>query len=336
MREDIQISIDYSRILTKLVKIEEHQLFHILQGTSLTPEEYLKKEGYINWGDQHRIIENVLSFTNDPDLGLKVGQYYPLSTHGIGGVAAMASATLIEAIEVFIEYYPVRVQFLEVALAKTDSELLYSIELLVEQDHVGKFLTDTVLISMYSMLTTLIGYEVEDIGIDVMFEKPNNHEEYAKCLPGKIQYARDKMQFRIPIRYGNVQISTHDSRTLLWAQQQGQPVLQGLLSHRNYTKRVQAILREHLGTILSQEVVANELHVSGSTLARKLREEGTCFRSVVESEHQYMANHYLRNTDMTIEEIGEALGYFDTSSFRRAFKKWFGVPPSKYLSQYSK
>ncbi|MBH0173488.1 helix-turn-helix transcriptional regulator [Fictibacillus sp. 23RED33] len=53
--------------------------------------------------------------------------------------------------------------------------------------------------------------------------------------------------------------------------------------------------------------------------------------------HQLRINtslHLLQNTQMTISEIAEYLGYCDQSYFNRVFKKWMGVAPSKYNHHY--
>ena len=41
----------------------------------------------------------------------------------------------------------------------------------------------------------------------------------------------------------------------------------------------------------------------------------------------------LRNTDMSIDEISVAVGYLNTSSFRRKFKQEIGMTPSQFRSK---
>lgn len=38
----------------------------------------------------------------------------------------------------------------------------------------------------------------------------------------------------------------------------------------------------------------------------------------------------LENTDDSIDEIAERLGYMNPGHFRRMFKNYFGLPPSRY------
>lgn len=42
------------------------------------------------------------------------------------------------------------------------------------------------------------------------------------------------------------------------------------------------------------------------------------------------ARRMLENTDDSIDEIAERLGYMNPGHFRRMFKNYFGLPPSRY------
>ena len=46
------------------------------------------------------------------------------------------------------------------------------------------------------------------------------------------------------------------------------------------------------------------------------------------------AKHMLEATDTGIEEIAEQVGYEDSSSFRRLFKRMAGAPPTQYRERY--
>ena len=80
----------------------------------------------------------------------------------------------------------------------------------------------------------------------------------------------------------------------------------------------------------AQDEVASALHLSVSTLRRRLAEEQTTFRALVEETRQLLAEELLATRRLTIEEIADRLGYAEASSFVHAFKRWKGVPPRRY------
>ena len=79
--------------------------------------------------------------------------------------------------------------------------------------------------------------------------------------------------------------------------------------------------------------VAGRLGVSRRTLQRKLRAEGTPFRAVLEQTRKRLALHYLRNTELRVEEVAFLLGYDDPTSFYPAFRRWTGSTPEQTRSR---
>jgi len=72
--------------------------------------------------------------------------------------------------------------------------------------------------------------------------------------------------------------------------------------------------------------------MSSRSLSRQLKADGLTFRSVKEQVRKDMALSYMRN-GRNLSDIALMLGYNDQPAFTRAFKRWFGVPPSKYRSE---
>jgi AraC-like DNA-binding protein len=79
-----------------------------------------------------------------------------------------------------------------------------------------------------------------------------------------------------------------------------------------------------------QEVIADTLNVSLRSLQRKLKEEETSFKNLLEDTRQQLALHYLRDTRRSIGEITYLLGFSEPSNFTRAFKRWTGKSPLQY------
>ncbi len=80
------------------------------------------------------------------------------------------------------------------------------------------------------------------------------------------------------------------------------------------------------------ENVAEEFGISGRTLQRNLSAENTSFNQMVKDIQKIMTFNYLEAKELSIDEIAYLVGYTETSSFYRAFKKWTG----KTVSQYQK
>ena len=57
------------------------------------------------------------------------------------------------------------------------------------------------------------------------------------------------------------------------------------------------------------------------------------FRTLVLEVRRELAQKYLADKTMPLAEISYMLGFSDTSSFSRAFKKWTGDPPAVFRTQ---
>lgn len=108
-----------------------------------------------------------------------------------------------------------------------------------------------------------------------------------------------------------------------------------VLGERNSTlstaQQVQAFLNAALARtapIPSSADIASAMSISDATLRRRLREEGTNYLSERERCLRRAAEYQLRNTNRDIEQIASALGFSDSTAFRRAFHRWTGQAPS--------
>ena len=76
--------------------------------------------------------------------------------------------------------------------------------------------------------------------------------------------------------------------------------------------------------------VARELGMSSRTLQRRITEQGTNFRRLLNDARQELARFYLRERSLGVNEIAYLLSYEDPSSFFRAFHEWEGKPPRRW------
>ena len=85
-----------------------------------------------------------------------------------------------------------------------------------------------------------------------------------------------------------------------------------------------------LGLVASLDNVASALALSPRSLRRKLEQEGSSFRLIVEEERRQIALQLLTCSNMILDELAIHLGYTDTASFTRAFRRWMGCSPGEY------
>ena len=78
------------------------------------------------------------------------------------------------------------------------------------------------------------------------------------------------------------------------------------------------------------ERLAQELCVSGTTLQRRLQQEGLSYQRLKDDLRRDIAIDLLSSATMTVADVAAHTGFQETSAFHRAFKKWTGVSPGAY------
>ena len=82
--------------------------------------------------------------------------------------------------------------------------------------------------------------------------------------------------------------------------------------------------------------ISDEFRISESYFSHMFKEKtGTNFSTYLENLRMTEAARLIRDTNVSLNELYIAVGYNNSTSFRRAFKKVFGVTPSAMREQKS-
>lgn len=104
------------------------------------------------------------------------------------------------------------------------------------------------------------------------------------------------------------------------------------LSDSNIVVRLQQLLASSTEAI-SRDRVAEKMGMSGRSLQRKLQEQGSSFQQVYDDYRHQRAIELLQNDNLPLLNISLQLGFSESSTFYRAFKRWQGVTPGEYRQQ---
>lgn len=97
--------------------------------------------------------------------------------------------------------------------------------------------------------------------------------------------------------------------------------------------RVRRMMVEHLGAMtLTPETAARALAVSRRTLSRRLADEGTSFRNVLDEVRREFACALLQDRSLSIADVAFFLDYSEPAAFNRSFRRWTGQTPRAFRS----
>ena len=76
--------------------------------------------------------------------------------------------------------------------------------------------------------------------------------------------------------------------------------------------------------------IANALSLPPRKLRRQLEHTGKTFRQILQEQRKEVVLSLLARPELALNAIAAIMGFDEPSTFHRAFKKWFGMPPGQY------
>jgi AraC-like DNA-binding protein len=68
-------------------------------------------------------------------------------------------------------------------------------------------------------------------------------------------------------------------------------------------------------------------------LQRHLQQQGASYQQRMQEVRCMLAEEYLRDPHLSLQEIALLLGYSEQSAFQRAFKRWLQLTPQQWRRQ---
>jgi len=141
-----------------------------------------------------------------------------------------------------------------------------------------------------------------------------------------LEYSRLDMEDRLPAGHAELARENDDVLVRYLAR----------LERTRVSSRVQQALLEALPDgAPSKPVIARKLGMSARNLQRHLANEGTSFAGLLNEARATLGRSYVDEGRLSVTEIAFILGFADTSTFSRAFKRWTGLSPRAYAARRS-
>ena len=160
---------------------------------------------------------------------------------------------------------------------------------------------------------------------------PSTHRDYFQC---PLRFGQE----RAALHFGLECLSRtfgHDALLQSVMEAQVSQLLEGLPPRSELLQRLAAVVHQGLdkGVPPTVEDVAPRLGMSARTLRRRLSDERTSFREVVDRQRRQLALRYLEDPGISTALVAARLGFADPKSFTKAFRRWTGMSPRDYRAR---
>ena len=281
-----------------------------------------------------QLVRDALLLSGEPALGLLVGERLGATTHGILGYAALNSGTIREALALVERYAGLRLSLLSVAHEEHRGEMRIVFAETHPLGDVRRPLLEAVVLSIKNILDA-ISLGVGRVGeVAFPFAAPGYADLARDLFGATVRYGQSWAGFSLPLAALDVPLKMADPEAFREAAQICQRELDKLAANESMAARVRRLLLEKQHGFPSLQVTARLFSMTPRTLHRRLLEEETSFRELLEEVRHTLAVEHLKSGRFTVDEIAYTLGYSDLANFRRAFKRWESVAPSEYRARH--
>lgn len=280
-------------------------------------------------------LSSAIRVSGDPLLGLHMGERTDLSALGLAGLLIGSSKHALDVLRGAQEFSQAFTNLQTFRLATVGDEVhLYTevVPVWWERSPVtAAHVIETSYSSVVHQLELLTRKHIRPIRLGFRHARPADIGEYERifrCRPSFGEEANcmvfTEADLRAPLIGHNQPLNAMLKE--LYEEQQRKHAAAGAFSE----KVKQVMLGNMQITFPPLEVIAEVLHLTPRTLQRKLSQEGTTFRELSDAVKQELAEHLLANPELTIADIAHKLGYFEPTSFQRAFRQWTGSTPKEF------
>jgi AraC-like DNA-binding protein len=275
-----------------------------------------------------RIRAEAVRLSGDEALGLKAASSYVSSQLGALGYAWQASLTLRKACSRLQRF--IRVVNDKAVVRVEDEGTCMVVTIKLDVPSKSKMVRDDAALAVITKMCRLVSGDAFRLH-SISFERPQPRDikpyfEYFAC---ELNFDQPENQLLIPLSLADELLAGANPELALLNDQVVTRRL-ALLDRHDIVSRVQSELLDQLpnGSI-SDDSVADALHMSVRTMQRKLVEADNNFRSLLVETRRNLAEMYIMDSSLTLTEISLLLGFSEPSSFSRAFKNWTGSAPSE-------
>jgi AraC-like DNA-binding protein len=200
---------------------------------------------------------------------------------------------------------------------------------------VNSLLIELLLLICHRFPSWLVGRVIPLSQIHVKHRKPAHHEEYRLMFPCPCIYQSTHNMLVFDSKYLDLPVVQTAQE---WVKYANHIPLQWFKKQSYYDTCSTQVLRVLENSLLGKESnldnVAVKLNMTSRTLRRKLIIEGSRFQQLKDNTRRDKAIHLFEQANLTIAQIGLAVGFTELATFSRAFKHWTGVSPNTYRNHH--
>lgn len=307
------VPIVYARILLRLTSQLGVSSPILLSESGIHDALLSDPEGHVSVNQLLALFRAAEQRSPVPCLGARYGMQLDLSAHGLLAYSMLTQQQAGELTRRAIQFLRIRVPLMEVEWVAVGEGSVVRLHQRWPLGDMENFMTECYLGSMCRLSEALS----KNAKVHMQSSDPTQLRHLREILGVEVEGGQSADQLLVSQCQSNEQKkSSPRSRNAEWNADQ----VVSLIRH---------YIHCHPGRYCTLEYAAENLGLTARTLTRYLASASESFSQLRNSTREKFALHYLQDTDFSIADIAEKLGYSDQASFTKAFRSWTGCSPGK-------
>ncbi|MGE3771801.1 MAG: AraC family transcriptional regulator ligand-binding domain-containing protein [Gammaproteobacteria bacterium] len=306
----------------------------IVSGTTIALDELERPDRYITVEQNLRCVANAMRLMQSPSWYLAWGAHMGEHMHGPLTPAMLTAPTLGDALDAFVNYFVYRIPYM--SLRSRTEHGWFEIEL-IPRLPVGELLpllVEIPLLILQRYVNVVRGRPMEDARITLAYPAHRGAGETRRWFDCELGFEAGRNAFCIPVAWRQWRNPGFNAQ--IWRASLAQCAECAQARARSPDQEVRVRLYEAFadadatGSVPTLEALACELHMSPRTLIRRLRTAGTSYQAELDAARRERAFELLARATLPVTAVAYTLGYADSASFAKAFRRWTGQTPGAY------
>lgn len=274
------------------------------------------------------LFEEAATLAGDPMFGARLGTAFKPSDIGPIGVLFSLSATIRDAFERLSKHVRALQGATSSGTFEEDDHLVWSYKMLDPALWPRRQESEYTLAASCHLVRSCFGHNWKPREVHFEHAAPRDSSEIERLFRAPVLYEQSGNRLLITKEDADRVYRREDKNLTAVLERHLDDMLGQMDIPSTVSAKVSALIGIYLGhKPITRDAIAHELQLSTRTLQRRLSDEGTSLRSLIQEHRKTVMELHMASEGIGKKQTAQALGYADTTVFWRARKSWSKKTP---------
>jgi AraC-like DNA-binding protein len=309
----------------------------VARALNLNVAELGKPDQRVPGSRVERLFEEAERRTQDPYVGLHMGESYHPGALNILGYVVLSCRSAAEVLDRLARYASILNDGLRVRVTREGEGTVCRFDAL---DGLDNYLTraprhpiEAMCAGVAVTMRNLTGQAIEPQRIAFRHRAPSDVAEHRRVFGRDARFGATENLLTFLTNDLEAPVRSSNPELLAVFERHASAIIDELDEHGPVSRRVVHLLSERVkGIAPTLDEVAAELAMSARSVQRALRAEGTSYQLLLDDVRRELAVRHLAVRGTSAAEVAFLTGFSEPSAFSRAFRRWTGSTPGAYCT----